>query len=76
MALLTTQKRVDWAHKTLAEVVPKLAEEMILEAAGEVGLDVCLSYNAAGDGFDFDLTDLQAVSLAAALFAVSEVANA
>jgi hypothetical protein len=67
-----TPKRLAWAEKVLTENLPAMSEDDILEIAHEVGLDPCITYNEETTGFDYDLTDLQSVALAAAIYAALE----
>ena len=66
-------KRARVATKRLAEYVRRLDGDFIYEAAVEIGLDECLQMDDENKRITFDLTELQLISLAAALGALVEL---
>ena len=67
------KKRARVATKRLAEYVRRLDGDFIYEAAVEIGLDECLQMDDENKRITFDLTELQLISLAAALGALVEL---
>ena len=71
--LLILKKRARVATKQLAEYVRRLDGDFIYEAAVEIGLDECLQMDDENKRITFDLTELQLISLSAALGALVEL---
>ena len=67
------QKRARVATRRLAEYVRRLDGDFIYEAAVEIGLDECLKMDDENKRITFDLTELQLISLSAALAALVEL---
>ena len=67
------KERARVATKRLTQYVSRLDGDFIYEAAVEIGLDECLELDDANGKMTFDLTNLQAVALAAALGALVEL---
>lgn len=76
--------RVDWARRQLYRYIPQLQEDDIIALVYEIGqlrnlvahlgtIDEGLRYNPQGTGFEFDMSDIQLVALAAALQSLGEV---
>ena len=67
------KQRTRVATKRLAEYVRRLDGDFIYEAAVEIGLDECLKLDESNGRITFDLTELQLISLSAALGALVEL---
>lgn len=66
-------ERAERTGRALGRYVSRLDPDFIMEAAQEIGLDECIRYNKKRTGLIFDLTNLQAVALTAALAALVEL---
>lgn len=73
MAFLVRKTRVKWARSKLRLYLRKITQDDILELAYECGLHECLSYTEDMEGFNYEFTDMQMVSFAAAVCALIEV---
>lgn len=74
MSFNVARERVAWAERTVRLYMPKMSDETVFELADEIGLFENVRYSAEErNGIDLDMTDIQLVSFAAALYAVAEM---
>lgn len=73
--LLILNSRARKTRKRLAAYVARLDPDFIYEACVEIGLEEAVSIDDASGQISFDITNLQMVSLTAALAALVEVRN-
>lgn len=67
------KRRHEWAVDKLGELIPKFDDLFVLQVCNEIGLDETVTYSPDGESLAFDLTSLQAFSLASALSACLEM---